>query len=126
MTLYRVEKLIDLACSTTHEEEARTAALTACRMIRRLGLRVAAPLPDVEARGFSHEQRPPTHAWYEPSPRPSRAASRPPPRPPREKPPNGGAWHKAASSGRCESCGDTYAYGDDVYEVNGVLWCAGH
>jgi hypothetical protein len=126
MTLYRVEKLIDLACSTTHEEEARTAALTACRMIRRLGLRVAAPLPDVETRGFSREPSPPAHAWYEPSPRPRPAASRPPPRPPREKPPNGGAWHKAAASGRCESCGDNYAYGDDVYEVNGVLWCAGH
>jgi len=126
MTLYRVEKLIDLACSTTHEEEARTAALTACRMIRRLGLRLAAPLPDAgAARAAARTQTEVGRAWYESSRRPSRAAT-PPPKPPREKPANGGAWHKAASSGRCESCGDSYAFGDDVYEVNGVLWCAGH
>lgn len=126
MTLYRVQKLIDLACSTTHEEEARTAALTACRMIRRLGLRVAAALPDVaETRGAARAQNEAGRAWYEATRRPSREAT-PPPRPPREKPPNGGAWHKAARSGRCESCGDSYAYGDDVYEVNDLLWCAGH
>lgn len=125
MTLYRVEKLIDLACSTTHEEEARTAALTACRMIRRLDLRLATPPEVVAGRAATRGQNDAERAWYQPSRRASRTAT-PPPRPPREKPPNGGAWHKAPRSGLCESCGDTFAHGDDVYEVNGVLWCAGH
>lgn len=41
MSLFQAEKLIDLACSTSHEEEARTAALTACKMIRKLGLKLS-------------------------------------------------------------------------------------
>ena len=40
MSLFQAEKLIDLACPTTHEEEARTAAVTACRMNRELGFKL--------------------------------------------------------------------------------------
>jgi hypothetical protein len=113
MSLYRAEKLIDLACSTTHEEEARTAALTACRLIRRHGLR----LSEAAAAG-------PT-AWAGQRAEPARPAPRPAARV-REKPPNGGAWTRASRSGRCASCGDGYAAGDEVYGVQSDTWCASH
>ena len=110
MSLYRAEKLIDLACSTTHEEEARTAALAACKLIRKHGLRLTA---ERAAQSFTARPR-------------SRAASQPVREPPRAKPPNGGAWTQARHSGRCESCDGTIAYGDDVYVVSDVVWCGRH
>jgi hypothetical protein len=106
MSLFQAEKLIDLACSTTHHEEARTAALTACRLIRKLGLRLTEDPQRTVAR-------------------PSRRQSAPQP-PVREKPPNGGTWTRATRSGRCESCGERYAVADQVYVVAGVVWCSGH
>jgi hypothetical protein len=110
MSLYRAEKLIDLACSTTHDEEARTAALAACRLIRKHGLRLTAEPRQAGARGPRREPTPaPRHA-----------------EPAREKPPNGGTWTQAGRSGRCESCGARTAIGDEVYVVEGVTWCARH
>lgn len=114
MSLHRAEKLIDLACSTTHEEEARTAALTACKLIRKHGLRL------------THERV--DEAWS--VPRRSRAASAPgrnaAPEPVRAKPPNGGAWTQARHAGRCENCDGSIAYGDDIYVVADVVWCGRH
>src|SRR4051812_7202904 len=110
MSLYRAEKLMDLACSTTHDEEARTAALAACRLIRKHGLRLTAD-PGHAA---------PRHARRESAPQSSRAEE------PREKPPNGGAWTRASRSGRCDSCRARFAVGDDVYLVAGVVWCSRH
>src|SRR5450432_2861450 len=105
MSLYRAEKLIDLACSTTHDEEARTAALAACRLIRKHGLRLTAD-----------PSRPVTRAEQ----------TRKRTAPKREKPPNGGAWSQATRSGRCENCHDAIAPGDEIYVVGGVAWCARH
>jgi hypothetical protein len=107
MSLYRAEKLIDLACSTTHAEEARTAALAACKLIRKHGLRLTAdparPRPRREAAAA------PRHA-----------------EPTRDKPPNGGTWRSATRSGRCENCAARIAIGDEVYVVADVAWCARH
>ena len=106
MSLFQAEKLIDLACSTTHEEEARTAALAACRLIRRLGMRLT------------------TDSAREPAARPrSRPAA---PEPVREKPPNGGNFARATHSRRCESCRGDIAVGDEIYVVAGVIWCGRH
>lgn len=104
MSLFQAEKLIDLACSTTHPEEARTAALTACRLIRKHGFRLTAD----PARTSTRERRP----------RPSEPA--------REKPPNGGTWIRATRSNRCDSCASRIAAGDDMYVVDGTIWCGRH
>ena len=112
MSLHRAEKLIDLACSTTHEEEARTAALTACRLIRKHGLRLSET--DADARSWGRARA---------ATQPARARQA---EPPRAKPPNGGAWTQAPRGGSCKSCGGTIAYGDDVYVVAGVVWCGRH
>ena len=104
MSLFQAEKLIDLACSTTHEEEARTAALTACRMIRKLGFKLTAG----DTRRASA----------------ARAAAKAPPQ--REKPPNGGTFQRATRWGRCDSCGDSFAEGDTVYVVDDTTWCERH
>lgn len=101
MSLSRAEKLIDLACSTPYEEEARTAALAACRLIRKHGLRLA---PDPSKSG--------------PAPRPAP--------PVREKPPNGGRFARATRSGRCESCKGGIAVSDEIYVVSDVVWCSRH
>jgi hypothetical protein len=109
MSLYQAEKLIDLACSTTHAEEARTAALAACKLIRKHGLRLTSdPFQNMSRGG---------------QPRPSH---RPRAEPRREKPPNGGAWTRATRSGRCESCGGSFAPEDEIYMVAGAAWCARH
>ena len=108
-TLYRAEKLIDLACSTTHDEEARTAALAACRLIRKLGLRLTADPRRTSARSRQPERAQPQR-----------------PDPPRAKPPNGGVWQQAKRSGRCEGCGGGIGVGDEVYVVAGAAWCARH
>ncbi|MEY4577717.1 MAG: hypothetical protein RL701_2420 [Pseudomonadota bacterium] len=110
MSLFRAEKLIDLACSTTHTEEARTAALTACRLIRQHGFRLTADPQRVDARAPQH--RPPAR---------TRSAE-----PVREKPPNGGTWRQASRSGRCENCSSSFAAGDEVYVVADVTWCSRH
>lgn len=110
--LFRAEKLIDLACSTSHEEEARTAALTACRLIRKHGMRLsAAAQSDFE---FDAERR-----ARAPAPRPA-------PEPVREKPPNGGSFSRARWSMRCESCRGGIAAGDEIYVAAGVTFCGRH
>jgi hypothetical protein len=115
MSLFRAEKLIDLACSTTHEEEARTAALAACRLIRKHGLRLSVDGQDEFASGRWTPAR-------SPASRTARAA----PEPPREKPPNGGTFGRATASRRCESCGGGIEIGDEIYVVSGVTWCRRH
>jgi hypothetical protein len=110
MSLYRAEKLIDLACSTTHREEARTAALAACKLIRKHGLRLTADPAQAGERAVRREPAPPR-----------RRAE-----PAREKPPNGGSWTQATRSGRCANCGTRIAIGDEVYVVDGEAWCAHH
>jgi len=112
MSLYRAEKLIDLACSTTHDEEARTAALAACRLIRKHGLKLTADTLSSDARRVRRE---------EPRPRPPERKE-----PARAKPPSRGVWAKATRAGRCEGCGSRFATGDDVYIVADVAWCARH
>ena len=108
MSLFQAEKLIDLACSTTHEEEARTAALTACRMIRKFGMRLTA------GAGGSAQRAGASRAAA------AKAA------PPREKPPNGGTFQRATRSGRCDNCGSRFAAGDTVYVVASTMWCERH
>jgi hypothetical protein len=103
MSLFQAEKLIDLACSTTHEEEARTAALAACRLIRKQGMRLT----------FGEGQR-------------GRVSRQPTQPAVREKPPNGGVFQRAARWGRCDSCGGEIVAGDSVYVVANVTWCARH
>src|SRR4051812_31201964 len=110
MSLYRAEKLMDLACSTTHDEEARTAALAACRLIRKHGLRLTAD-PGHAA---------PRHARRESAPQSSRAEE------PREKPPNGGAWTRARRAGRCGGWRARCAGGGHVYLGAGAVGCPGH
>lgn len=106
MSLFQAEKLIDLACSTTHEEEARTAALAACRLIRKSGMRLTFAEPGGEgARG---------------------RARRPAPQPVREKPPNGGTFERALHAMRCDSCKELIAAGESVYVVAGAKWCGRH
>jgi hypothetical protein len=104
MSLFQAEKLIDLACSTTHEEEARTAALAACRLIRKQGMRLT----------FDGAQRP------------TRQPPKPKPQPPREKPPNGGTFQRATRWARCDNCGGQIDAGDSIYVVNEVTWCSRH
>ena len=112
MSLSRAEKLIDLACSTPYEEEARTAALAACRLIRKHGLRLGVdPLREPAAGRRAPASPPPP---------------RPAPQPAREKPPNGGRFVRATRSGRCESCKGGIAIGDEIYVVSGVTWCSRH
>jgi hypothetical protein len=106
MSLFQAEKLIDLACSTTHEEEARTAALTACRLIRKQGMRLT----------FGDSQRAGV----------SRAAARRDVQPVRAKPPNGGIFRRATRSGRFDNCGGGIAAGDEVYVVADATWCERH
>jgi hypothetical protein len=110
MSLHRAEKLIDLACSTTHEEEARTAALAACRLIRKQGLQLVHGRVGDVPRAAQRSRPAPTAARE----------------PPRQKPPNGGTWSQARRSERCESCGGDIGYGDDVYVVADVVWCNRH
>jgi hypothetical protein len=110
--LFRTEKLIDLACSTGHEEEARTAALTACRLIRKHGLRLSAgAAPDLGSDPWARA----------PAPTPRAAAE-----PVREKPPNGGSFARSTRWQRCESCGGAIAIGDEIYVVSGFTWCGRH
>jgi hypothetical protein len=109
MSMFRAEKLIDLACSSTHAEEARTAALAACRLIRKHGFRLTADPLHADVRSRRRE------------PAPVRRAE-----PKREKPPNGGNWTRAERSGRCVSCGDRIAASEHVYVVAGDTWCARH
>jgi hypothetical protein len=113
MSLYRAEKLIDLACSTTHDEEARTAALAACRLIRKHGLRLTAAPHNSEARRVHRE---PAQPRPRRQPEPVRASP----------PPSRGIWAKATRAGRCEGCGTRFTTGDDVYVVADVAWCARH
>lgn len=115
MSVFQAEKLIDLACSTTHEEEARTAALAACRLIRKHGMRLSIDgRYDFDPR--SHDRGRAAAA----------AASRAAAEPPREKPPNGGTFTRAQRAFRCESCGANIARGDEIYVVSGVIWCDRH
>jgi hypothetical protein len=109
MTLFRAQKLIDLACSTTHDEEARTAALAACRLIRKLGLSLSEGPPSADRRGQRREPAQPRQ-----------------PEPARAKPPNGGTWQRASRSGRCEGCGDFIRAGEEVYVTLGTTWCSLH
>jgi|SRR4051812_45691533 hypothetical protein len=106
MSLFQAEKLIDLACSTTHEEEARTAALTACRLIRKLGMRLT-----VDSERESAQ-------WSR-----ARPAA---PEPVLEKPPNGGTFTRATRYHRCASCRGDIAAGDVMYVVSGEIWCGRH
>jgi hypothetical protein len=108
MSLYKVEKLIDLACSTTHPEEARTAALSACKLIRKHGMTISA----------SSARAAPQYARREPPP--------PPPEAPREKPPNGGSWARASRASRCANCNGRISAGEAIYTVAGATWCARH
>lgn len=105
MSVFQAEKLIDLACSTTHEEEARTAALTACRLIRKHGMRLSVD----GRRDFDRAPR-----------------NRAPAEPARPKPPNGGSFSRATRSTRCENCGWRIQSGDAIYVVAGVTWCDRH
>lgn len=115
MSVFQAEKLIDLACSTTHEEEARTAALAACRLIRKHGMRLS-----VEGRfDFDHVARNRSRSAAAP-------ASRTPTEPPRAKPPNGGAFGRATRASRCQSCGGGIKAGDEIYVVSGATWCGRH
>jgi hypothetical protein len=115
MSVYQAEKLIDLACSTTHEEEARTAALTACRLIRKHGMRLS-----VDGR-YDFDRAPRSRA------RPAaESAWNAPAEPPRQKPPNGGIFKRATRTSRCESCGGNIASGDEIYVVSGTTWCRRH
>jgi Protein of unknown function (DUF2786) len=120
MSLYRAQKLIDLACSTTHDEEARTAALAACRLIRKHGLRLTAEPAHAEPRS---PRRAREQAARREAAEPTR---RQPAEPAREKPPNGGAWAQADRFARCDSCGSAISAGEDVYVVAGATWCARH
>jgi len=110
MSVFQAEKLIDLACSTTHEEEARTAALTACRLIRKHGMRLS-----VDGR-YDFDRAPRNRAPAEPPPR----------QPPRQKPPNGGTFRRATRWTRCDSCGESITSGDEIYVVDGGVWCHRH
>src|SRR3954451_4842065 len=108
MSVFQAEKLIDLACSTTHEEEARTAALTACRLIRKHAMRLSVD------GGYDFDRAPRNQARSS-----SAAGSRAPPEPPLRKPPNGGTFGRASRSRRCDSCGGSIASGDEIYVVGG-------
>ena len=112
MSLFQAEKLIDLACSTTHEEEARTAALAACRLIRKQGMRLTL----AQAGASQPESRRPANG------RAARATAQRV----RDKPPNGGVFLRATRAGRCGNCGDRIAAGDRVYVVDDVIWCERH
>jgi hypothetical protein len=114
MSLFRAQKLIDLACSTTHEEEARTAALAACRLIRKHGMRLSA---DVQPE-FAGNRRGRAPTPDVARPRAAKVVL--------EKPPNGGSFARATRSGRCESCGGGIASGDEIYVVASVTWCGRH
>jgi hypothetical protein len=109
MSLFQAEKLIDLACSTTHEEEARSAALAACKLIRKQGMRLTFGASPAEPRRAAASR-----------------AARHAAQPPREKPPNGGVFQRVMRAGRCGSCGERIAAGDNVYVVDDVMWCGLH
>jgi hypothetical protein len=129
MTLSRVEQLFALACSTTHEEEARTAALAGVRLMKKSGLRLVdgVPRPAPEPTFDSA-------AWWwarsgfspEPPPVPRRRHGERPPR----RAPNGGTWCNAGGYGRCDGCGGTIEKGDRMYVVatgdDVEHWCGRH
>jgi hypothetical protein len=142
----RAQQLIALACSTQHEEEARTAAVAAARIIGREELRI---LPKVEARPTRspptrspfEDIRPdpsyrPTGDWWEsawrdapPSPpQPQRQRSDPPP----AKAPRQGVWKVCRGATlRCYDCGNHIEDGERYYEwqtswAGRQIWCGEH
>ena len=103
MTLSRVEQLFALACSSTHEEEARTAAITGVRLMRRLGLRVTGG---------------PTVVAYARVPTPADLVI---------KPPDGGVWVDVTRERRCDCCGDRIEAWTRAYvDMDGEYWCGRH
>ena len=120
MTLARVEQLFALACSTTSDEEDRTAALAGVRLMKKLGLRVAEKSAGPSS-SFDDFFGPPRPGWWD-----AAWSRETPPRPPRPEPrrepaprsaPNGGQWCIAASEGRCDDCGKRIHRGSKMYVV---------
>lgn len=126
MTLARVRQLFALACSTTSEDEARTAALAGVRLMKKLGLEPAEK-PRVAAYGRMSDD-----AWRDFFRPPVRPPASPPSRPRREPhgAPNGGRWCVAASEGRCDECGGRIHKGAKHYVVAArddvQHWCGRH
>lgn len=101
----RVERLIALTASP-HEEEARTAAFQACRIIREQGLRVVdANATRAAPRGWASPPR--DDRW-------SHVARRDTgPRKPARR--VGVFTHvRASRSGKCSHCGEGFSEGDDI------------
>lgn len=144
MTLKKIESLIALACSTTHEEEARTTALIAVRLIQKEKIKLSETAASpAQGKSYSSRANPPgnySNAWsstfdtweiwkkvYEQQRAQQKA--RPwnpygyyvPPEPPKSKPPPpGGTWLnlRRTPNGeplKCAGCGKSIRSGERCY-----------
>lgn len=135
----KVEQLIALACSTTHEEEARTAALAAVRLIRAHELKISTVTPAPTATTFAagypdwfvdimreESRRHYGDAWDRTAGF-KRRPTNPPPntnRPP--PPPNVGRWLLTTRTEWCDGCGDRIPASSVAYKVADKWWCQNH
>lgn len=120
MSIDRIEKLIALAGSA-NENEARSAAVLACKLIREGGYRVVDPRAAQASHGMHEAQG--VDAWDDLFAAFSSAAqqARRPPRRPAEPPPDTRPRRRvpceiarARRSGSCAVCGEHYEEGSDV------------
>lgn len=136
MTIARVEQLFALACSTTSDEEARTAALAGVRLMKKLGLKVAeeqaaAPKPrsaepfnpfqsTIDAEFWETLRK--VHedvvgrAYRQATQYPRQESPRPSPRQrPAEQP--GTGWKECALGRACSACGGWIRTGERFLDV---------
>lgn len=131
MSVKRVEQLIALACSTESTEEARTAAMTAVRLMQKHGYRVTASVDDDD---YEIRVRPPGR-WRPPPPSETWWVDRDGPRAPGE-PPRAGRWDpEHVGDGpprnpvalRCHGCRRAIQRNERRFVgSDGTHWCAAH
>lgn len=137
-TIRKIEQLIALACSTTHEEEARTAAVAAVRLIQQHQLTIVDRR--LSPAKFSNPMNVPD--WFrdimnaemnryrparEPSTRPNRDTARPPsPDDEDRKPPNHGRWKVTPATRWCHGCSRRIEAGTMAYRFDDQWWCQNH
>lgn len=143
MSVEKIERLIALALSTSSEEEARTAALTAVRLINKGGFKIQSQKQtpyDLKSAprgsGFANP------AWDESAEQIYRnmineifrGAAQPTEQGCSFRPsgaPNGGMWCSCDTTGlRCHKCGRKILKGEQMYVVGSGLdvqtWCGDH
>jgi hypothetical protein len=142
----RATRLLALAASTSSQEEARTAALTAALLIAKHGLKVVSDVPSSAADDYVNDADPMDvlrRMWRERERRQEelfregfnrgfygeQAKAQAPTKPPTEAPP-GGSWVKVIGTKQCSKCGVHVEHGQSAYSVKHggawQYWCQAH